>query len=192
MARDLPTDVELLLAPGETVLWSGRPHYPYFRSEAWAAFVFGLIAMTAAAVGWLICCVVLCNIITHAQYRLLPALPFALLPAGGFSLVAAACLAAPWTCRRRLSRASYVVTDQRVYVRAAPGYARNGMIPEPSKELYVITPEQAKAYEVKRRQGQRVDLVFATEYARRADVEIGILGAEDWQGAERALRTAFG
>jgi hypothetical protein len=32
-------------------------------------------------------------------------------------------------------------------------------------------------------------LVFTSERARRAVVEIGILGAEDWQGAERALRT---
>ena len=45
---------------------------------------------------------------------------------------------------------------------------------------------------VKRRHGRRVDLVFTAEYARRGVVEVGILGAEDWHGAERALRTAFG
>jgi hypothetical protein len=192
MADDVPTDLELLLEAGETVLWHGRPHYPYFRSEAWAAFVFGLIALAAASGAWLISYVVVRDIVANANFGLVPALPIALIPAVGFSLVAFECLSAPWTCRRRLARACYAITDRRVIVRGAPGYARNGMVPDPDREFYAFTPEQARRCEVKRRQGRRVDLVFASERARRAVVEIGILGAEDWQGAERALRIAFG
>lgn len=192
MADDIPLDLQALLEPGETVLWHGRPHYPYFRSEAWAAFAFGLIALAAASGAWLISSVVVRDIVANGRYDLVPALPIAMIPACGFGLVAVECLAAPWTCRRRLARAMYAVTDRRVIVRGAPGYARNGMVPEPSQELYLFAPDQARGCELKRRQGRRVDLVFASEHARRAVVEIGILGAEDRQGAERALRTAFG
>jgi hypothetical protein len=192
MADDVPAELELLLEPGEAVLWHGRPHYPHFRSEAWAAFVFGLIALTAASGAWLICSAVVRDIVANARYELVAALPIALIPAGGFSLVAVECLSAPWACRRRLARALYAVTDRRVIVRRAPGYARNGMVPEPERELYVFTPQQVRACEEKRRHGRRVDLVFASERARRAVVEIGILGAEDWAEAERALGTAFG
>jgi hypothetical protein len=189
---DVPTELELLLEPGEVVLWHGRPHYPHFRSEAWAAFVFGLIAAAAAAAAGLITCAAVRDGFRNGNCGLVPALPVAVIPAIGFSLVALEGLSAPWVCRRRLARACYAVTDRRVIVRGAPGYARNGMVPDPAREFYVFTPEQARACEVKRRHGRRVDLVFAVERSRRALVEIGIFGAEDWQGAERALRTAFG
>jgi hypothetical protein len=192
MPDEIPADLELLLEPGETVLWHGRPHYPYFRSEAWAAFVFGLIALAASAQAWLICYFAVRDVIQNGNYGLVPALPVALIPAGGFSFVAFECLSAPWTCRRRLARSVYAVTDRRVIVRAALGYARNGMLPDPDRELYVFNPQQARECEAKRRNGRRVDLVLASERARRAVVEVGILGAEDWEGAERAMRTAFG
>lgn len=35
------------LAPGEELLWLGRPDPGLFRSEAWAAFVFGLFPLAA-------------------------------------------------------------------------------------------------------------------------------------------------
>jgi hypothetical protein len=66
------------------------------------------------------------------------------------------------------------------------------MVPDTGRQSYVFTPSQARACEVKRRSSRRQDLVFATERARGATVEIGILGAEDWRGAEQALRTALG
>lgn len=185
------SDSEFVLESGEQVLWSGRPHYPYFRSEAWAAFVFGIIASAAAAGAWFICCGVVHEIIANAKYGLLTALPIALIPAGMFSLVAFECLTAPWTYRRRLARARYVVTNRRVIVQNALGYARSGMLPEPTHQRYLFTPEQAKACAVKQRQGRRVDLVFTSERARRSTIEIGILGAEDWKGAEQALQRAF-
>jgi len=192
MTDEIESDLELVLEPGEVVLWCGRPYYPYFRSEAWAAFVFGLIALAASAPGWLICYFVIRNAISNGCYQNLPALPIAVLPAGVFGWIGIESVRAPWRCRRWLARACYAVTDRRVIVRAAPGYAGNGMLPEPESELYAFTPQQARARQRRHRHGRRVDLVFVTEKHRRSNVEIGILGAEDWQGANRAMSMAFG
>jgi len=192
MTDEVESDLELLLKPGEVVLWCGRPHYPYFRSEAWAAFVFGLIALGASSGAWLISTAAVWNILVKAQYDLVPALPIALIPACVFGWIGIECVTTPWRCRRALRRACYAVTDRRVIVRGARGYSRSGMVPEPGSELYIFSPLQARARQVRRRHGRRVDLVLVTERDRRSVVEIGILGAVDWPGAERAMRTAFG
>lgn len=192
MADDIPTDLELLLEPGETALWQGRPHYPYFRSEAWAGFVFGLFPLAASALAWLMCYFVVRDIVTNARYQFELAHPITLISAVMFSLVAFECLSTPWTCRRQLARACYVVTDRRILMRDAPGYSRSGMIPDSGSKIYMFTPKDARARKIRRRHGRRVDLVFVTEQQNRSVVEIGILGAVDWEGAERTLRTAFG
>ena len=98
--------------------------------------------------------------------------------------------------RRRLEGALYAVTDWRVIACKSVGYAFSAMVPVPHQELYSFTPEQARSRSVRRHRGGRVDLVLARERHRASrghiDVEIGVLGAQDWQGAAEAMDAAFG
>lgn len=191
MSAEVESELAPLLEPGEEVLWSGRPCYRYFRSEAWAAFVFGLITSACATVGLLISIAAVWDVLARGNVKTAPALPLPVIGACVFSAYSIRLLRTPWVCRRRLARACYAVTNRRVIVLAVPGYDPSSTVPEPSREAYQFTPAQARAYQLKPRHGRRVDLVLATERVRRSVVEVGILGAEDWEGAEGAIQTAF-
>jgi hypothetical protein len=190
MSDEIASELELVLEDGEVVLWSGRPHYPYFRSEAWAAFVFGLIALGATSVALFILVLVVRSALA-GRFDLLLSLPIAVLPAAVFAWVAWSGLSAPWTVRCMLARALYAVTDRRVLVIRGIGYAQSAMAPPLTTEHYSFTPEQARARKVNKHRGGRVDLVLGVEVQsggrRSLHVDVGILGAEDWAGAEAAL-----
>jgi hypothetical protein len=196
MANDLGDELARLLEPGEKVLWSGRPHYPYLRSEAWAAFVFGLMALAAASMALLILVALLGGLIVEGDGKLLPGLLFVGVPAAFFGHIASQAMKTPWSAPRSLARAFYAVTDRRVIVRGAVGYAPSAMLPTPHHDLYFFSPRQALGRKVRKHRGKRVDLVLEVETHRggrsNTRVEIGILGAEDWRGAEAAIDAAFG
>jgi hypothetical protein len=116
-------------------------------------------------------------------------MPVAVIPAVVFTVFGWRSVRTPWTYRRRLSRALYVVTDRRVVVRSSPGSEWGAMHCPPPRERYEFTPQVVRGRQVKRRHGDRVDLVLGTERVGRAVIEIGILGADDWQAAEEAMRT---
>ncbi len=191
MAETSP-DMADLLEPGEKLLWRGRPHYRYFRSEAWAAFVFGFIPLSASLCAWLLLCLLVRDSVAGQRFDNLLGIPIVLLPAIGFGCVGISALRAPWTVPRRLSRTRYAVTDRRVIVLHGPGYAANDMVPAPRSGRYDFTPEQASQRTVMRRRGGRVDIVLGIEEhrggrGRRRWVDIGILGSEDWHDAVAAM-----
>lgn len=195
MAETSP-DVADLLEPGETLLWCGRPHYRHFRSEAWAAFVFSFIPLSASLCAWLLFCLLVRDSVAGQRFDNLLGIPIVLLPALGFSCVGISALRAPCTVPRRLSRTRYAVTDRRVIVLHGPGYAADDMVPAPRSVRYDFTPEQASHRAVMRRHGGRVDVVLGIEEhcggrGRRRWVDIGILGSEDWQDAVAAIDARF-
>lgn len=196
MVADSNLNIAGMLEPGEQLLWSGQPHYRHFRSEAWAAFVFGFIPLIASLGSWLLLGFLVRDAIIGGRIYDLLGFPIVLLPAVGFGFVAFRALGAPWTVPRRLSRTRYAVTDRRVLVLHGSGYSWSDMVPTPHHERYDFTPEQARGRAVKRRRGGRVDVVLRVEEhrggrGRRNWVDIGILGVEDWQDAVVAIDATF-
>ena len=134
-----------LLEPGERVLWSGRPQYRNFRSEAWAAFVLGLIALSATSAALFILVMLVREAFMNGKFDLLGSLPIVFIPGVMFGYVAWRGVSAPWTAARQMERTLYAVTDRRVIVREGFGYARNDTLPRPRNKLYIFTPEQIRA-----------------------------------------------
>jgi hypothetical protein len=196
---DVPPDLADLLDPSEQLLWFSRPHYRHFRSEAWAAFVFGFVPLIASLCAWFTLFLLLRDLVVGQRFRIanLLGLPIVLLPAIVFGFVAVSALRAPWAVPRRLSRTRYAVTDRRVIVFHGPGYACDDMVPRPHSARYDFTLEQARGRAVKRWRGGRVDVVLQKEEhrggrGRRSWVDIGILGSVDWQGAVAAIDARSG
>jgi hypothetical protein len=176
----LPREIAALLAPGEKVLWLGRPRPYVFMLRGLTNLAYGVtwsvlgafwyhgaggIGRYSAFQGW---------------WRLTPlfSLPFIL---AGFSF-----FFAPIRLGARARRTWHLVTNRRVFL----AEARKGSIPH----LCVFTRENLAALQVRKRSGGLEDLLFS----RRAQenphlvprLEAGFFGVENGERALEAIRTA--
>ncbi len=182
-------NVDDYLEPAETILWRGRPDYRLFRSETWAAFVFGciLILPGSAAVG-----LTVFGILQEG-----PELTFAIpMFAGlGFLSIAGYLLTSPWRMRRVAQIAEYAITDCRVLLVRPPGWCRNWLFPTLKQSFYEYGREHVCIRRHERRSRKRTDIIFETEVhvgsKRTHNVDIGLIGLPDWEEVERILELHF-
>jgi hypothetical protein len=179
---DLCQQVQPLLDLGEAILWVGQPEPKRFWTEAAAVVAFGLLLL-AAGIGLLV-------IAWGDRIYFLLALGLGLAAFGCF------CLSAPWRLRARLRQAAYVLTDRRAVIVRGVGWSRQDTVPTLAEPWYSFGPQELRHRTLKRRSGQRVDLVFGTETHRLGrgksmTVEIGFLGLADPIPVEELLEERF-
>lgn len=180
----------LPLEPGELLLWLGRPDPKLFRSEAWAACVFGLLPLAAGCVACLLVK------FSYSQGERSPLLAIPALVGLGFLAIGLNLLSTPWRAPRRLAKSAYALTDRRALIFHPPGWTACGMLPAPRLATYSFYFDDICGRRLKRRSRNRTDIVFAQEIhrsarGRRNSIDLGFLGLREWREVEAQMARQF-
>ena len=181
--------LEQFLEPGETVHWRQRPDPRMFRSETWAAAVFGAILIVPGSTA------VVLTTLAFLQEGFVPQLIIPMFAGLVFLSISGYLLGTPARVRRALQSAEYAITDRRVLLLHPVGRSRHGLLPPLRQEFYEYGREQIENRRRERRSGCRTDIILETEFhaARRRpdEIEVGLIGLPNWEAAEQILERQF-
>jgi hypothetical protein len=189
-AHELRGSIQALLAPGESILWIGRPDPRQFRSEVAAAFVSGLIPLSTGLA------VLSIAILVPMGWA---APMFALLIGLLFSAAGLYLLSTPCQARRKLRRTIYALTDRRALVLDGVGWSGPSVVPYLREQCYEFGPEALASRSRRRRSARRTDLIFGEETHRMGGkggpqelvLEIGFVGLAEPDAVEALLEQHF-
>ena len=177
------------LQDGETILWRGSPEYRLFRSETWAAFLFGCILLLPGTAAFGL------TVLSAVQEGPEPALAIPLFAGVVFLAIAGSMLTCPWRVRRALAASEFAITNRRVILVHPPGWCRTWSFPTLAHSVYEYNAEQVSHRQLKKRSRSRTDIVLESEKhtGKRTThiVEIGLIGLDDWEQVERFLDLHF-
>lgn len=189
---DIIPSLDSMLQRGERLIWTGIPNPAFYRSQAWAVFVFGFIPLAAGCGGMFL------TGLSVLQDGLSPWLAIPLAATVGFTAIGVYSLLAPWRVRSMLKDSVYAITNQRGIVIRGTGIDGQGLPCRLKQTVYTFNAAQIAARRCIRSSRKRLDVVFGQEEQGQGQgrggprlIDVGFIACSEWEEAEAVLQKFY-